>query len=196
MRRWNTSLPQTLFDTPRTPSTKTIPAAGRESLQTTFDHFRPGSQQDQPRTSDRTPTGTQGGPRWDSPQGHQQPAPEKTQERPGKGRRKARRGPNGPDQPDPTKPKGKARGGHPRPTRNPPPSQPPPQEPTSNQPTARKARKGPREATDRASGTRPPPHHRGQGKAQERPEKRPPREANPVPPLVAVSCRRLSNGYT
>ena len=115
--------------------------------------------------------------------------------------RKARKRPKkGPERPrrarpaGPTKPKGKARGGHPRPPENPPQSQPPPQEPTSNQRTARKARKGPREATDRASGAGPPPHRRGQGKAQERPEKRPPREAQPVPPLVAVSCRKLSNG--
>ena len=192
MSRWNTSLPQAIFDTPRTPSTKTIPAAGGESRQTPF---RPLSTRIPAGTGpapDRTPTRTKGGPRWDSRQGHQQPAPEKTQERPGKGRRKARRGPDGPDQPDPTKPKGKARGGHQRPPETHHHQQPPPQEPTSNQGTAGKARKGPQEATDRASGAGPPPHRKGQGKAQERPEKG--HHGRPTPCRLWLPCRRVSNG--
>ena len=118
---------------------------------------------------------------------------------PRKDARKARKRPKkGPERPrrarpaGPTKPKGKARGGHQRPPETHHRQPPPPQEPTSNQGTARKARKGPREATDRASGARPPPHRRGQGKAQERPEKG--HHGRPTPCRLWLPCRRVSNG--
>ena len=137
------------------------------SLSTTFDP-------DPSRTSPGLRTGHQQEPREDQgrtphkdtnnqPQKRRKKGPEKAEERPGAAQ-------TGQTSRTPQSPKERPEKGHQRPPENPPPSQPP-QEPTSNQPTARKARKGPREATDRASGAGPPPHRRGQGKAQERPKK-------------------------
>lgn len=115
-----------------------------------------------------------------------------------KARKRPKKGPKRPRRARPARPHKapkerpeEATQGHQKPTAN----QPPPQEPTSNQPTARKARKGPQEATDRASRARPPPHRRGQGKAQERPEKDHNERPNPCRlwlPCRVESCRTVS----
>ena len=192
MSKWNTSLPQTIFDTPRTPSTKTIPAARGESR---FSLFRPlstripaGPAQDFGQDTNRNPGRTKVGLPTRTPTTSPKKDARKARKRPKKGPERPRRArPAGPHK---AQRKGQRR--PPKATRNPPPSHQPPQEPTSNQPAARKARKGPREATDRASRAGPPPHRRGQGKAQERPEKG--HHGRPTPCRLWLPCRRVSNG--
>ena len=193
MSRWNTSLPQTFFDTPRTPpSTKTIPAAGGESR---FFPLRPlstripaGPAQDFGQDTNRNPGRTKVGLPARTPTTSPRKDARKARKRPKKGPERPRRArPAGPHK---AQRKGQRRPpkAHQKPTA------------TSRRRRSQPATKEPQERPGKAHGrpqTGPAvqghrPHRRGQGKAQERPEKG--HHQRPNPCRLWLPCRRVSNG--
>lgn len=186
MSRENTSLPQAIFDTPRTPSTKTIPAAGKESR---FRFLRPlstripaGPAQDFGQDTNRNPGRTKVGLPTRTPTTSPRKDARKARKRPRKGPKRPRRArPAGPHKAQ-RKGQRKATKGHQKPT-----TKPAAAAGANQQPDSRK--KGPERPTgghrqgQRYKTTAPPQRPRkGPRKARERP----PREAQP---RAAFGCR-------
>ena len=185
MSRENTSLPQAIFDTPRTPSTKTIPAAGGESRQTTFDHLRPGSQQGlaQPQT------GHQHGPREDQgrtpgkdtsnqPQKKRKKGPKKAEERPGEAQTgQTSRTPQSPkERPE------EATKGHQKPTAN-------SRRRRRSQPATKEPQERPGKAHGRPRTGPAVQDHRPTAEAKERPKKGQRKATTGGRPRAAFGCR-------